>query len=174
MIEHAEQPETRQERYLVIALAAGDLLLGGLLVWLIVGSADRAHPVEFVGLILLLAFGAYLGLLFRELTTVRYELGEQRFGCAQGFRQITLDLTRPTHLQRWLNRWGGSERAARELGVEAVDHFPPLSLFHRGAVWVVTGWDTAGTFRAVALRPSPRLLALLREWAVPRWEDDHG
>lgn len=172
--EHSEQPETRLERGLVVALCAGALTLGGLLIWLIVSRPGRPHPAEFIGVLLLAALAGYLGLLYHALMTVRYVLGEQQFTCRQGRRQITLDLTRPIQLQRWLNRWGGSDRAARALGVEAVDHYPPLSLMRAGAVWVVSGWDLKGEFRAVAVRPSPRLLALLREWAAPRWEGEHG
>jgi hypothetical protein len=171
--QHHERPETRLERYLIGALFGVVLLSGALLVGRIRRAPEEPHPAEFVGLLLLLACTAYLGLLCYELLTVHYVLGEQQFLAAQGFRRLTFDLARPIRLQRWLNRWNGDGAVTRELNVEAVEWYPPFALVRTGG-WVVTGWDLNGRYRAVAFRPSPRLLALLREWAVQRWGEEDG
>lgn len=169
---HQERPDTRVERYLVGGLLAAALAGIGWLIARLRGAAAGPHPLEFVGLVLLLVLVAYLCLLGHELLTVCYLLGEQELRVCQGRRMAIIDLTRPMRLYRWLNRWNG-EAAPRELGGLVVEWYPPLAVVRTG-IWVVEGEDPAGQRRALALRPSPRLLALLREWAVPRWGEEHG
>lgn len=170
---YQEQPETRVERYLVGALLLAVFLTAGWLVARIRATPGAAHPLEFTGLFLLLALAAYLGLLAYELLTVHYVLGEQQLRVAQGRRMVVFDLLQPIRLHRWLHRWEGSGSAAADLGVPEVEWYPPLALVRTG-FWVVMGCDQTGRPRAVALRPSPRLLALLREWAAPRWGEEDG
>ncbi|MFB5084340.1 hypothetical protein [Symbiobacterium thermophilum] len=170
---YLERPDTRAEQYLVGALLAAVCLAAGWLVVRIRSTPGAAHPLEFTGLFLLLALAAYLGHAGYELSTVRYALRDQRFRVAQGRRAVELDLRQPLRLHRWLNRWDGSGAAAAELGVAEVEWYPPVALV-RTACWVVVGHDPAGLCRAVAVRPSPHLLALLREMAVPKWGEEVG
>ena len=164
---HRERPDTRIELYLVVGLLVAAFAGAGWLVARIRTAAGAPRPLEFAGLLLLLVLGVYLCLLAYELRTVCYLLGEQELRVAQGRRSVTIDLSRPMRLHRWLNRWNG-EAAPRELGGAAVEWYPPVAVVRTGT-WVVVGQDMEGRRRALALRPSPRLLALLREWAVPSW-----
>lgn len=159
-----ESPETRLERYLIVASWIGILLVGDQLVLRIWSNLDTPHTGEFVGLALLLALALYLVVLFWQLSTVRYTFEGGRLEARQGLRRVTIDLTAgPFHLHRWRARWAWSGGAERDLGVEAIDHFPPMATFRQSGLWVLSGQTPQGAHRAVALRPSPRLLALLKE-----------
>lgn len=166
---HQERPNTRLERYLIGVLWIAILLVGDQLVLRIYSELDRTHTVEFVSLALLAALALYLAVLFISLATVRYRIADGRLWLRQGLRRVEFDLTGEFHLHRWRSRWAWSGGVVRELGVEAIDHYPPLWLFRPGGVWVVVGTTPAGARRAVALRPSPRLLALLREELAEEW-----
>ncbi|MBP2017105.1 hypothetical protein J2Z79_000479 [Symbiobacterium terraclitae] len=168
---HRERPDTRLELYLVAGLLLAACAGAGWLVARIAGAAGAPRPLEFAGLLFLLVLAAYLCLMAYELRTVCYLLEEQELRVAQGRRAVTIDLSRPIRLHRWLNRWNG-EAAPRDLGGVAVEWYPPLALVRTGT-WVVLGQDASGQRRALALRPSPRLLALLREWALPTWGEEH-
>lgn len=168
---HRERPDTRIELYLVAGLLLAACAGVAWLAARIYGAAGAPRPLEFAGLLFLLVLAVYLCLLAYELRTVCYLLGEQELRVSQGRRAVTIDLSRPIRLHRWLNRWNG-DAAPRELGGVAVEWCPPLAL-ERTGTWVVLGDDTGGRRRALALRPSPRLLALLREWAVPAWGEEH-
>ena len=170
---YLERPQTRLEQYVIGTLLLAVFVAAGWLVVRIRATPGAAHPLEFTGLFLLLALAAYLGLVTHELLTVRYVLVGHQFTVAQGRRTVNLDLRRPIRLHRWLRRWDGNGSAAAELEVADVEWFPPVVLA-RTACWVVVGRAPDGRLRAVALRPSPRLLALLREHATPRWEENHG
>ncbi len=170
---YLERPDTRAERYLVGALLAAVCLAAGWLIARLRATPGAAHPLEFTGLFLLAGLAGYLLFAGWELLTVRYALGEQAFRAAQGRRVAELDLTQPVRLHRWLGRWEGGGSAAAELGVPDVEWFPPFALV-RTACWVVVGHDPAGRRRAVAIRPSPQLLARLREWAQPKWGEESG
>lgn len=167
---YQERPETRAERCLVGALLLAVCLTGGWLIARIRAAPGAARPLEFTGLFLLLGLAVYLGFLAYALLTIRYELGQRQFRVAQGRRAVEFDLGHPIRLQRWLRRWDGSGSAVGELEVPDVEWYPPVVLA-RTACWVVIGRGPDGLRRAVAIRPSPRLLALLREWAAPRWGD---
>lgn len=160
---HQEAPDTRLERYLLIALSIGALLAGDRLVARIWADLDRPHTPEFIGLALLLALALYCGNLCLSLATVRYAIDGDQLVLRQGLRRVVIDLASPLHLHRWRSRWAWSGGAVRDLGVEEIDLFPPLSLFRHATLWVVAGRTPQGAYRAVALRPSPRLLALLKE-----------
>lgn len=174
LMEHQEMPECRLERRLIIGLWLLILVGGGLLVRLIRVDPDRSHLAEFMGLLLLLALALYSGLLFYQLSTVQYGIGPEALHLQQGRGGVSIDLTREVRLYRWRNRWGLGEGLTQDLNVASIQLFPPLSLLRPSTVWVVVGWDLAGEERAVVIRPSPALLLLLRERAVPRWEVEHG
>lgn len=164
---HQEAPETRWERSLILVVALAILLAGDRLVARIFTDLKRPPTVEFVGLALLLGLAIYLGILFYHLLTVRYGIDEEALWLRRGMSQVRIDLREGIHLHRWRDRWGWSGETERDLGVEAIDLFPSLLLFRRGTVWVVASRGE-GPVRAVALRPSPRLLALLRERSIRR------
>lgn len=163
MHRHQEAPDTRLERYLTIALWIAILLAGDQLVLRILSDEEGPHTGEFIGLALLVGLALYLGLLFLHLVTVRYTVADGQLIFRQGWRQVVIDLDREISLHRWRSRWAWSGGASRDLPVEEIDLFPPLGTFRQGAVWVVVGDTPSGDRQAVALRPSPRLLALLKE-----------
>lgn len=166
---HREAPDTRLERYLIIALLIAILLGGDRLVLLIYSDLERVHTVEFIGLALLAGLGLYLVGLFLSLATVRYTLTDDgQLVVRQGLRRVVIELSGEVYLHRWRSRWRWSGGAVRDLAVEEIDLFPPLWLFREGGAWVVIGKTPKGSRRAVALRPSPRLLALLKEHVPER------
>lgn len=166
---HREAPDTRLERYLIIALLIAIFLGGDRLVLLIFADLERVHTAEFVGLALLAGLALYLLSLLLSLVTVRYTVTDDRqLVVRQGLRRVVIELSGDVHLHRWRSRWGWSGGATRDLGVEEIDLFPPLWLFRGGRAWVVIGNTPKGRRRAVALRPSPRLLTLLKEHVPER------
>ncbi|MFZ5827946.1 MAG: hypothetical protein ACOY94_26880 [Bacillota bacterium] len=167
---HREAPDTRLERYLLIALLIAILLGADRLVLLIYSDLERVHTAEFIGLALLAALALYLLLLLLSLATVRYTLTDDgQLVLRQGLRRVVIELSGEVHLHRWRSRWGWSGGATRDLGVDEIDLFPPLWLFRGAGAWVVIGRTPKGARRAVALRPSPRLLSLLKEHVPERW-----
>lgn len=164
--EYQESPNSRLERYLIIALSIGILLTGDQLVARIWSEPDRPQTGAWIGLALLLGAAIYLALLFNSLIRLRYTLAEGRLVVRQGWRRVVIDLEQPVQLHRWRYRWAWSGGAALDLGVVEIDLVPPLGLFRQGGIWVVAGQTPEGVHRAVALRPSPRLLSLLKEWAA--------
>lgn len=161
--QNRESPDSRLERCLIIVLWIGILLTGDRLVAWIWSDLDRRHTGEFMALALLLGLALYLGVAFINLVTLRYTYGEGRLEARQGFRRVTIDMGGPLHLHRWRYRWAWSGGATRDLGVEEIDLVPPLGFLRWSSVWVLVGHTPQGAHRAVALRPSPRLLALLKE-----------
>lgn len=166
---HQEVPDTRLDRYLIVAAWIAIFLGGDRLVLRIFSDLERLHTGEFIGLALLSALALYLIALFLSLATVRYAVTDDgSLVLRQGLRRAVIDLTSGIHLHRWRSRWAWSGGATRDLGVEEIDRFPPVWLLRQGGVWVVTGQTPGGRDRAIALRPSPRLLALLKERAAER------
>ncbi|MFZ5814709.1 MAG: hypothetical protein ACOY93_05350 [Bacillota bacterium] len=168
MHRHQEVPDTRLERYLIILLLIGMLLVGDRLVARILSDLDRPHTVEFLALAFLAVLALYLLILFLHLLTARYTLTEGQLICRHGWTRVALDLHGGLHLHRWRSRWAWSGGASRDLGVEELNIIPALGLLRQGSLWVVVGEEPGGVYRAVALRPSPRLLALLKGLAAER------
>lgn len=171
MVVHQEVPETRWERSLIIFSWFAILLAADLLVGRIKTDLKRPPTVEFVGLALLLGLAIYLAYLFYQVLTLSYVIDEEALWLRWGRGQVRIDLSQGIHLHRWRERWGWSGGSERDLGVEAIAFFPSLLLFRRATVWVVASRGE-GPARAVALRPSPRLLALLRERSIHRMAGD--
>ncbi len=166
---HRETPDTRLEQYLLIAIGLGILFAGDLLVLRIKADPAHTHPAEFLLLALLAALLLYLAWLFLGMQTVRYHLDGGHLHLHQLLRRpLVLRLDAPLGLHRWRYRWGWSGGAEKDLGVEEIDHFPPLWAFGSSKVWVLVGQTAGGDRHAVALRPSPRLLALLKETVAER------
>lgn len=163
MRHHQERPETRLERYVAIAGIVVSLVAGDRLILSVVRGPDLIHTWRFMGLGLILALVVYLGWLLWALSTVRYIMAAERFVLGQGRRTIVIDLGRGAQLYRWRVRWGWNGAAQRDLDVEEVAMMPPFWLWQGPAVYVLRYSDEQGEQRAVALRPSPQLLSLLRE-----------
>jgi len=160
---HQERPDTRLELYLLISMALGIFFAGDWLILRIARGEGRAYPAEFLLLAIMAALLLYLIWLIVGLATVSYAVSEGQLRLSHRLRPpVALDLEGPLALHRWRGRWGWSGGSERDLGVEEVDHFPPLWLFGSGSVWVVVGRTAQGERRAVALRPSPLLLVLLK------------
>lgn len=165
MRDHQESPDTRIDRYICSALMVVLFLIGDRLLLKLKLNLfpEQPKPVEFLVLAFLAGLFLYLLWLLLSLFTVRYELADHHLILRQGLRRVTVPLDGSAQLHRWRNRWGWSDGARRDLGVEAIPCFPPVWFWRPSPVWVMAFRTERGEQRAVAFRPSAGLLALLRD-----------
>lgn len=167
---HQERPESRLERGVCITLAITAVLMGDRLILQISLQPFAMHLWRFVGLALLFGLLLYLGWLVWLLSTVTYAIDGARLLLSQGGHRQTVALDGSVHLYRWRSRWAWSGAPANDLGVGEIDLIPPLWLGRSPAVWVLLETKVTGERRAVAFRPSPALLGMVR--AILRERED--
>ncbi|HYF92830.1 MAG TPA: hypothetical protein VD969_11355 [Symbiobacteriaceae bacterium] len=154
---HHESPDTRWDRVFCIGGAAAAAAVLGWLIWRVKASPDHVHTLEFIALALLAGLALYFAWLIYALSTVRYVVQDNRLLLQQAWSRLEVPLTAGTHLYRWRYRWTWDGGAQRDLGVEILHLFPPFWMWRENEIWVL---HAAG--KAVAFRPSPRLLADLK------------